>query len=344
MQITTVGLDLAKNVFHLIGLNQAQKEVIRKRLRRAHVKRYFANLPPCRVAMKACGSAHYWGRELRQLGHEVKLIPAQAVKAYVQGNKNDYNDALAIAEAANRPKMRFVRIKTTEQQDTQALHRLRDGAVSHRNKVCNRIRGLLAEYGILMARGVVTLRKAIPELLGDGDHGLSDNFRRLLQQAYRQLQELDAHIHTYDHAVKQQARENEAAKRLMSIPGYRLVVSSVYLSAAGDGSAFRRGREVSAYIGLVPRQHSTGDKSVLLGIRKRGHRQLRTLLIHGARAVVRYAPEKDDALSRWVTTLVVRRGKHKATVALANKLARIGWAVLTRGEVYQPTRGSASSA
>ncbi len=338
MQITTVGLDLAKNVFHVVGLNQGQKEVMRKKLRRAQVKRYFANLPRCLVAMEACGSAHYWGRELAKLGHVVKLIPAQAVKAYVQGNKNDYNDALAIAEAVRRPKMRCVQVKTARQQDIQALHRLRDGAIGQRTKICNQIRGLLAEQGMVVAKGVARIRQAIPHLLEDGENELSGHFRTLLQQAYCQLQELDGHIKIYDQYLVQQVKENEDAQRLMSIPGFGPVVSSVYLNTVGDGHAFRRGREVSAYIGLVPRQHSSGDKPVLLGISKRGNRQLRTLLIHGARAVVRYAPQKDDALSRWVTKLVLRRGKNKATVALANKLARIGWAVLTRGGVYQPRR------
>lgn len=341
MQITTVGLDLAKNVFHLVGLNQGQKAVMRKKLRRAQVTNYFAKVPTCIIAMEACASAHYWGRELAKLGHTVKLIPAQLVKAYVQGNKNDYNDALAIAEAVNRPKMRFVQVKTTEQQDDQALHRLRDGVKRQRTQLCNQVRGLLAEHGIVMAKGVAQLRKAIPSLLEEGDNALSGRFRQLLQQAYRQLQELDEHISTYDQYLVQQVRENEVAQRLMSIPGYGPVVSSVFLNAVGDGSGFERGRDVSAYIGLVPRQHSSGDKPLLLGISKRGNRQLRTLLIHGARAVVRYAPQKDDALSRWVTNLVERRGKNKATVALANKLARIGWAVLTSGDVYKPTQVSA---
>ena len=232
--------------------------------------------------------------------------------------------------------MRCVRVKTARQQDNQALHRLRDGAIGQRTKIGNQIRGLLAEQGVVVAKGVATLRHAIPPLLEEDENELSGHFRALLQQAYGQLQELDGHIKLYDQSLVQQVKENDQAQHLMSIPGFGPVISSVYLNAIGDGSAFRRGRDVSAYIGLVPRQHSTGNKPILLGISKRGNRQLRTLLIHGARAVVRYAPQKDDALSRWVTKLVARRGKNKATVALANKLARIGWAILTRGGVYQP--------
>ncbi len=335
MQITTVGLDLAKNVFHLVGLNGAGKMALRKKLTRAKVLIFFNQLPVCTVALEACGSAHYWGRELEKLGHRVRLIPARAVKPYVQGQKNDYNDALAIAEAVSRPKLRFVSIKRIEQQDEQALHRLKAGVTRQRTQVCNQLRGLLAEYGIVIPAGVSRLRNAIPQILEDGENGLTGCFRALLNQGYQQLLELDQHIKHYDRHLQQRVKANEAAQRLMTIPGYGPVVSSVFLSAIGDGKAFRRGRDVSAYLGLVPRQHSSGDKPVLLGISKRGNSYLRGILIHGARAVVKAAVHKNDALSRWVNDLVRRRGKNKATVALANKLARMGWAVLTSGGTYQ---------
>jgi transposase len=340
MKITTVGLDLAKNVFHIIGLNAAGTVLVKKKLSRKKMKPYFANLSACVVAMEACSSAHYWGRELEKLGHRVKLIPPRFVKPYLQGSKNDYNDALAIAEAQSRPKLRFVTIKTQEQQDEQALHRLKAGVTSQRTQVCNQLRGLLAEYGLIVPTGITKLRTAIPEILEDGENGLSGCFRELLYQGYQQLLELDQHIKAYDKQLQQRVKANEAAQRLMSIPGFGPVVSSVFLSAIGDGKAFARGRDVSAYIGLVPRQHSSGDKQVLLGITKRGNKYLRALLVHGARSVVKNADKKDDKLSCWVSDLVKRRGKNKAIVALANKLARIGWSVLTSGGVYQVNRVS----
>ena len=335
MKITTVGLDLAKNVFHVVGLNQANKIQLKKKLTRSKLLAFFAQLEPCMVAMEACRSAHYWGREIQALGHKVRLIPPRDVKPFVQGNKNDYNDALAIAESVHRPKIRFVNIKTIEQQDVQALHRLKHGVTKQRTELCNRLRGLLEEYGIIVPAGITKLRSRLPEILEDGDNGLSFPFRALLNQGYHQLKELDSHIKAYEKQLLVQVKEDEAAQRLMSIPGFGPVVSSVFISVVGDGKAYRRGRDVAANVGLVPRQHSSGDKPVLLGISKRGNSYLRGLLIHGARAVVKVAPEKDDSLSRWVMQLVQRRGKNKATVALANKLARIGWAVLTSGGVYE---------
>lgn len=335
MQITTIGLDLAKHVFHIVGLNQAGKMVMRKKLKRSQMLAYFANLPVCIVAMEACASAHYWARELAKSGHTIKLLPPRSVKAYVQGNKNDYNDALAIAEAACRPTIRLVSPKTSAQQDIQALHRLREGVMSHRTRVSNQLRGLLAEYGIIIPKGISQLRAAIPEMLEDAQNELSVLFRELLSRAYAQLQELEEHMKYYDKAIQTVNRTDEAAQRLQSIPGYGPVISSVFSSVMGDGQAFKRGRDASAFIGLVPRQHSSGDKSVLLGISKRGNRYLRGLLIHGARAVIKNAHKKEDKLSRWATELVNRRGKNKATVALANKLARIGWAVLTSGQAYE---------
>ncbi len=335
MQITTIGLDLAKNVFHLVGLNQAGKKVLRKKLKRSQMLTYFANLPVCTVAMEACASAHYWGRELKKFGHTVKLLPPRSVKAFVQGNKNDYNDALAIAEASNRPNMRLVSTKTVAQQDIQALHRLREGVMSHRTRVGNQIRGLLAEYGIIIPKGIGHLRTSIPEILEDAENNLTPFFRGLLHQAYEQLQEIDEHIKHYDKEIQLVTRKDETAQQLQSIPGFGPVISSVFSSVVGDGKSFKCGRDVSAFIGLVPRQHSSGDKPVLLGISKRGNRYLRGLLIHGARSVIKHADKKEDKLSRWATELVQRRGQNKATVALANKMARIGWAVLTSGQTYE---------
>jgi transposase len=334
-KITTIGLDLAKNVFHVVGCDAHGKRVRRKQLRRGHMLRYFANLPPSLVGMESCASASYWARELQALGHAVKLIPPQYVKPYVRGNKNDYNDALAIAEAVVQPQMRFAAIKTVAQQDIQALHRLRERRIAERTALCNQVRGLLGEYGIVLPRGVASLRRRLPELLEDAGNGLSELFRRLLAQCDQQFGELDAHIDGYTRELKRQSRQSAVCQRLETIPGYGPIVASVFYSVVGDGSAYRRGRDVSAAVGLVPRQHSSGGKENLLGISKRGDRYLRSLLIHGARSVVRQAAGKDDRLSRWINRVKAARGYNKAVVALANKLARIGWAVLAHNTTYQ---------
>lgn len=335
IKITTVGLDLAKNVFHVVCCDKQGKMLRKKMLRRSQVLQYFANLPSCLVGMEACASAHYWARELEKLGHEVRLIPPHFVKPYVQGNKNDYNDALGIAEAVRRPQMRFVSIKSVEQQDIQALHRLRERRLQERTALCNQLRGLLAEYGIILPKGVNNLRRRLPELLEDGENGLSDAFRRLLAEEYLRFQELDGHIDFYTKEVAAHNREHKACSRLQTIPGYGPILASAFYSRIGNGKEYRRGRDVSASLGVVPRQHSSGGKEVLLGISKRGDRYLRSLLIHGARSVVIQADRKDDQLSRWVNRIRARRGFNKAVVALANKMARMGWAILANQTSYR---------
>lgn len=334
-KITTIGLDLAKHVFHVVCCDQHGKLIRKKVLRRGQMLNYFTQLPPCRVGMEACASAHYWARELEALGHQVKLMPPQYVKPFVRGNKNDYNDALAIAEAVDRPGMRCVAVKTPEQQDVQALHRLRERRIAERTALCNQVRGLVGEYGIVLPRGVNTLRRRVPELLEDGANGLSGFFRRLLAESARQLQELDAHIEFYTEALVRQSQHSEACQRLQTIPGFGPIVASVFYSVVGNGAAYRRGRDVSAAVGLVPRQHSSGGKERLLGISKRGDRYLRSLLVHGARSVVSQAARKHDRLSQWINRVRATRGFNKAVVALANKLARIGWVVLAHKTTYQ---------
>lgn len=286
--------------------------------------------------MEACATSHYWGREIQALGHQVKMIPPQHVKAYLRGNKNDYNDAQAIAEATSRPTMRCVAIKTTEQQDIQALHRLRDLAVKQRTALGNQIRGLLAEYGVVIARGHGRLRAALPDLLSESSEAISSMLQALLVEAYDGFRELDQRIARYDAQIKRISAKQPICKLLQSIPGFGPVVASVFYSAVGDGTNYRRGRDVSASLGLVPKQHSSGGKDNLLGISKRGDKHLRYLLVHGARSVVKHAADKDDVLSRWINHLHQTRGYNKAAVALANKLARIGWAVITSGEAYRP--------
>ncbi len=329
--LTTIGLDVAKHTFQVVGCDDRGHEVRRKVLRRGQVRAYFANLPACVVGLEACASAHFWARELHKLGHEVRLLPPQHVKAYVRGNKTDYHDARAIAEAVRRPNLRVVAVKTPAQQDGQALYRLRAARVQERTALCNQVRGVLAEYGIVLAQGVSTVRRHLPELVEAGSNELSEFLRTVLREGAQQLREVDAHIACYTRMLEAHARQQEAVQRLQTVPGFGPVVASVFHAFVGAGREFRRGRDVSAALGLVPKQHSSGGKTVLLGISKRGDRYVRSLLVHGARAVVRRAAHRDDQLSRWVTRLQATRGTNKATVALANKLARIGWAVV-RGE------------
>lgn len=335
MQITTIGLDLAKSIFHIVGFDKRQHEVVKKALKRLQMLPYFSQLPPCLVVMEACATSNYWYRQLSACGHTVKLIAAQHVTPYRRGNKNDYNDARAIAEAAGRPNMRFVSPKTLMQQELQALIDARKLLVKQRTDLCNHVRGLLAEHGIVAPKGVATLRQTLCEALEDATNELTPALREILGWGYEQIQFLDRYVVIHDRKLTQLSRANEAVKLLQSVPGYGPVVASAMVSAIGDGSTFRKGRDVAASIGLVPRQHSSGGKEVLLGISKRGDRYLRSLLVHGARSVVQQAPRRNDKLSRWVLEVSERQGKNKATVALANKLARIGWAVLRYQKPYE---------
>ena len=339
MNITTVGLDLAKNVFHVVCFNERNKEVKKRMLRRNHVLQFFSQLPPCRVGMEACATSHYWGRELSNLGHNVRLIPPQYVKPLVQGNKNDYNDARAIAEALDRPKISFVAVKTVEEHDMQAIHRMRSQCLRDRTALSNSTRGLLGEYGISFSKGLTVLRRKIPELLEDADNELSVRFRNLLARRYEQLVELDEHIAFYTRELDLLSQQDEACQRLQTVPGFGPIVASAFRSAIGDGRAYIRGRNAAASLGLVPRQCSSGGKNILLGISKRGDRYLRTLLVHGARNVVLRAVNRDDPLSRWINRIREKRGWNKAVVALANKMARIGWAILRYNTCYEPSIG-----
>lgn len=336
MNITTIGLDLAKTNFHLVCFNRHFKEVKKRMLKRHQMLPFFAQLPPLHIAMEACSGAHYWGRELKKMGHEVALIPPQYVKPYLRGNKNDFNDARAIAEAGTRPGIPTTAIKSSEEQDIQALHRIRSQCQKDRTALINSTRGLLSEYGIVIPKGSHKLRRRIPELLEDADKALSFSFRLLLARRYEQLVELDGHIAFYTDELEKYGRQNQACQRLQKVPGFGPIVSSAFHSAIGDGRHFSKGRDVSASLGLVPRQHSSGGKNVLLGISKRGDRYLRSLLVHGARAVVNRAVGKDDHLSRWVNRIREKRGWNKAVVAMANKMARMGWAILRYNTTYQP--------
>jgi len=336
MKITTVGIDIAKSVFHVVAVNHQGTLVKKKQLKRKELLAFIAQLEPCRIALEACGGAHHWAREFTKLGHEVKLIAPQYVKPYVKGNKNDYNDAEAIAEAAQRPNMRFVPIKTQEQQDIQALHRLRERGVKERTALINQIRGLLSEYGIVIRLGLTAVRKALPEILEDGENGLTPRGRACFAQLRDELVEIDAQCARYEQQIAQVNQEHAVCRRLDEVMGIGPVTATATYAAAGSAKEFRNGRHFSAWLGLVPKQHSSGGKDTLLGISKRGNAYLRTLFIHGARAVLRTAATKQDRFSRWANALHARRGHNRACVAVANKLARIAWVILAKGESYRP--------
>ncbi len=335
MNITTMGLDLAKNVFQLHGVDGYGKVALRKQLKRAQVLAFFANLPPCLVGLEACAGAHYWARELIKLGHDARLISPQFVKPYVKGNKNDANDAEAICEAVSRPRMRFVPLKSIEQQDIQMLHRVRSGLVKERTAQANRLRGLLSEYGIVIGQGLAQLRKRLPEILDTADNGLTMVARQLFADLQQQLIALDKQVSSYGEKILVLHRSSSVSKTLGGVPGIGPITATALLASLGNGKAFDKARQVPAWLGLVPRQDSSGGKPRLLGISKRGDTYLRTLLIHGARAVVKAAANKNDAQSRWINDLVKRRNANIAAVAVANKNARIAWALLTRTDSYR---------
>ncbi len=339
MNITRIGLDLAKSVFQVHAVDHKGHCLFSRALKREKMMAFFQNLSLCLIGMEACASSHFWARTLMSMGHEVKLIAPQFVRPYVKGNKNDANDAEAICEAVSRPSMRFVPVKTVEQQDIQALHRIRQEQVRQRTALVNQIRGLLSEYDIVISRRVESLRNALPDILEDAENKLTADFRILLKGLQEDLIHLDDRIGSQDQVIKRLAQEHEGAKRLQQLRGIGPITATALIAAIGDGRQFARGRDAAAWCGLVPGQHSSGGKSKLLGISKRGDTYLRTLMIHGARAVLRYPQNKDDRLSQWLQKLCNRRNKNIAAVALANKTMRMAWALLVRGQDYDPNFG-----
>lgn len=333
--IRILSIDLAKSSFHVHGVDGTSKCLLSRSLTRAKLKQFLVQLPPCLVAMEACGGANYWARLAQSYGHEVRLIAPQFVKPFVKSNKTDAADAAAISEAAQRPDMRFVSVKTIDQQDLQSLHRIRSLAVQQRTAHVNQIRGLLLEYGIVIPQGRSHVRKHLPDLLESVDNGLTPVFRELLSLMYDELVNLDERIETFGQRIEQAARNDPRAQWLMSIPGVGPMVATALLSTVGDVDHFRSGRELAAWVGLVPRQHSTGGKPRLLGISKRGNVYLRTLLIHGARAAQRWAARTPSPTNQWVLRLEQRRCKNIAAVALAHKIVRIAYALLKKHEFYQ---------
>jgi transposase len=336
MEIDTIGIDLGKTVFHLVGLSPRGEIVVRKKLSRTQLLHFTANLRVRLIGMESCGGAHFLGRALRKQGHDVRLIPAQYVKPYVKTNKNDYIDAEAIAEAVGRPKMRFVPIKSDDQLDMQSLHRVRDRWVGRRTSLINQIRGLLLERGITVRQGRRWLEAALPGILEDPDARLSGPMRMLLAQLQGELKQLQIQIEEVDEVIVKNAGEHDACRRLMAIPGIGPLTATAVVAAIGNGVAFSKGRNFATWLGLVPGQYSTGGKQKLLGISKRGNSYLRRLFVHGARAVLCRAEKQSSGLRAWLTQLAARAHRNVVAVALANKLARVAWAVLSTGEVYRP--------
>jgi transposase len=335
MKINRVALDLAKNLIQVHAVDAVGGGVMRKPLRRAQLLPFFRDLPPCEVGMEACASAHHWGRQLQAMGHRVQLLPPQYVKPFLLGQKNDANDAAAICTAMSHTEIPRVTVKTIAQQDMQALHRVRAARMKQRTALINQTRGLLAEYGIVIAISPTALRKAIPELLEDADNGLSFDFRQLLAELYDDLVAIEQRVAELTQRIERHVRNNDDGLRLLEIPGIGPLTASALIATVGDARQFKHGRQLAAFLGLVPRQYSSGGKTRLLGIHKHGDSYLRGLLVHGARSVLRTATNKPDDRSRWLMNLAARRHRNIATVAQANKTVRIAWAILTREQRYR---------
>jgi transposase len=338
MKLSRVGVDLAKNVYQLHGVDRHGKTKLKRRLKRHQWFKVLLDKtePDCVIGMEACAGAHHWGRELQARGYTVKLIPPQFVKPYVKSNKSDAKDAEAICEAMSRPNMRFVTVKRVEQQDIQATHRIRAELMTQRTAKANQIRGLVAEYGLVAPKHLSSLRAAIPCWLEDAQNGLTGDFRALLQGVWKDLRLLDDRVGEMDKTIKRLADNNEDCVRLQQLRGIGPMTSTAMIATVGDARQYHKSRQMAAAIGITPRQHSSGDKHRLLGISKRGDVYLRTLMIHGARAVVARATHKDDRLSRWVTHIANKKHPNVAAVALANKTARMAWAMLRNETDYDP--------
>ena len=335
MHIASIGIDLGKTTFHLVALGERNKILIRKKFSRSQLLAYTAKLTSSLIGLEACAGSHFVGAALREQGHQVRLIPAQFLKPYRKSNKNDFLDAEAIADAVTKENMRFAQIKTQEQLDIQAMHRVRDRLVQRRTALINEIRGFLLERGITFAARPIQLRKNLPLVLEDAEQKLSPRLRWLLERLWQEWKQLDIDIETITDAIERISHEDALCRRLRQIPGFGPLVSSATVAAIGNGAAFRRGRDFAAWVGVVPRQHSTGGKQKLLGINKRGNVYLRRMLIHGARAVLLRVKYNTGGFGQWVHRLAQRAPRNKVVVAIANKLARIAWAVLSSGNEYR---------
>jgi len=334
MNVTTIGIDLAKNTFSVCGCNAHGKVLFRKSLNRDKLPAFIAQQPPCLIGMEACSGAHHWARLFQSHGHTIGIMAPRFVTPFRKGGKNDGNDAVAIALAVSHPEMRFVAIKNPEQQAALCLHRLREGLVQDRTAQVNRLRGLLSEFGIIIPQGFGEARRTIPVILADNNNALPVLARRLLNDAHEHLEHIHQQVLAYDREIEAIARLNEHARRLTAIPGIGPVTATALLATVGDFKQFKNGRQFAAWLGLTPRQFTTGGKTRLGRITKQGDIYLRTLLIHGARAVVARREQKEDAVGEWIKALVNRAGFKRTAVALAAKQARVIWAIMTKDSEY----------
>jgi transposase len=335
--VATIGIDIGKNTFHLVGLDQRGSIVLQLKTSRAQLERRLANVPRCLIGMEACSGTHHIGRQLGALGHDVRLIPAQYVKPFLKGHKNDYRDAEAIAEAVQRPTMHFVSIKTPDQMDLLALHRVRSRLVSRRTGVINQIRGFLIERGITVRQGPAPLRKALSDILSSNSPTLSSRMVRLIGDLAEDWRRLDERIATVSAEIEALAEQDGPCQRLMTVPGIGPIISSAVVAAIGNGAGFKQGRDFGAWLGLVPKQESTGDRTILGKISKRGNKYLRTLFVQAAHVILARRPSAARrGLWPWIEQASKRLHRNMLAIALANKLARIAWAVLARGREYQP--------
>lgn len=335
MNIKAIGIDLAKKIMQVCVWMEDSSVKWNRKVKKGKLLDVIRQFPEGTiVAMEACGRSHYWGRLIESEGYKVRLIPAQHVKQLARRQKNDANDALAICEAAFRPELHFVTIKTVEQQDIKALRSVRLRMVEYRTAIANQIRGLSGEYGVDYNKQLIELRKELPAVIEDGENGLSTVMRGLLQHMKEELKTLDDQIKQLERQIHQLCKQQPHYKALLSIPGFGPIVTAAFMSEIGDGKQFDNGRQLAAWCGLVPKQNGTGGKTLLSSITKTGNKQLRVLLIHGARAVLAHVAKRKDRLGTWLSNLIARRGKRKAIVALANKLARIGWSINASGKEF----------
>lgn len=332
--ITVLGIDLAKDVFQLHGINEDGKKVLGKKLSRRDLPQYIAQLPACKIVMEACGGANYWSRKFMSYGHEVSQISPQHVKPYVLGNKNDKNDARAIVIASLQDGMPTVPVKTIAQQEIQMLHGYRDSLVKERTSIGNRIRGYLQEMGLVLTIGLSQVRKQVPSILEDAENELTPTMREILSSSYKRLIELDIAIEKYTLKIEDFYKQNDTCLNLMQLAGIGPLSASIVYATIGNPSNFKNGRHFAAFLGLVPKEHSSGGKQCLMSISKRGDRYVRSILIHGGRSVVKASAKKDDQFSRWIQRLHKERGYNKAAVAIANKNARHMWAIMAYGKQY----------
>lgn len=337
MNIRLLGIDIAKNYFQLHGVDDGGKPVLKKRLARDKLAAFIANLSRCTIVMESCGGANYWARVFIRSGHSVKLISPQFVKPFVKTNKNDANDAEAIVEAASRPSMNYVPIKMVEQQDIQSIHRVRTRVIKSRTALINEIRGLCLEYGIAIAPGASNVRKSLCRIIADTKNELTPMSRECMQDLYEELSGTEQRLKKIEKKIHLICKQNEACQRILKVPGVGQLTATAIVAAVPNADEFKNGRHMSAWLGLVPRQSSSGDKHKLLGISKRGDRYLRTLLIHGSRAALSHYKNLDNDYGRWLLKKKAEMSFNKAAIALANKNARIIWSLLSSGEEFMGT-------